>query len=414
MIVYVSDALNERQHGGVSRSGFEFLLMLLTHYSDVAVLSTSAVGRRPMEFVGKPVRAIVREFVVKRDNPMPKAHIRDVAKWVAKLVLDLRKASTVPLSSARKHQCGPVRIFVNSFSTLYSRLDLKGVPVSERVCIVRGSPESFRWQGSGDPEERVRNAAEFLDEFDTLIFVSDICRAKWKPLLVREHATYYLPNSIDEDEVERCRNVDATTLRDRLGLARARFHVVMVGSVQRRKGQEFLASVLDQMIDSREEVQVHLVGVVSNAHGGEEVRRALATHIAAGRVVLHGHRENALEFVQAADIALFTSRGEAFPRAVAEYMALGKPILSTNVSGIPEMIDDGVSGLLYDPDDAAEFVARFRILAADGRMREALGQKAREKYFARFAKMHQLEAASEMFRAMDERLLGPHTEVTHA
>ena len=86
----------------------------------------------------------------------------------------------------------------------------------------------------------------------------------------------------------------------------------------------------------------------------------------------------------ASDLTLFTSRAEAFPITILEYMALGKPIVASNVSGVPEMIVDGWNGLLYDNNDNAKLIENLSKLYKDNNLREEISQNAISYYKEKF------------------------------
>jgi N-acetyl-alpha-D-glucosaminyl L-malate synthase BshA len=99
-------------------------------------------------------------------------------------------------------------------------------------------------------------------------------------------------------------------------------------------------------------------------------------------------RENVLEiedYLQAADLALYTSENESFCLSILEAMFFGCPSVSTNVGGIPEVMEDGVTGLLVpfgDPGDIARAVER---LIEDKALREELGRNAKAQAHERFS-----------------------------
>jgi starch synthase len=80
-------------------------------------------------------------------------------------------------------------------------------------------------------------------------------------------------------------------------------------------------------------------------------------------------------------------------------MALARPIVASAVGGIPEMIEDGVSGVLVPPDDAPALAAALVALLRDPGRRDRLGAAARERLATRFSR----EAfADGMFAAFEE------------
>lgn len=80
----------------------------------------------------------------------------------------------------------------------------------------------------------------------------------------------------------------------------------------------------------------------------------------------------------AADIFTFPSAIETFGLVVAEAMATGLPVVTSRVGGIPELIESGVNGYIFEPDDIAQMIAYVRELAANEPKRKAMGQRAHQ------------------------------------
>jgi glycosyltransferase involved in cell wall biosynthesis len=97
-----------------------------------------------------------------------------------------------------------------------------------------------------------------------------------------------------------------------------------------------------------------------------------------GRVHWLGVRSDIPELLAAGDVFALASHWEGYPMAVMEAMAAGLPVVATAVGGVPELVEDGVSGLLAPPGDGealaaalAEAVRRRRELGEAGRRRAA-------------------------------------------
>ena len=88
---------------------------------------------------------------------------------------------------------------------------------------------------------------------------------------------------------------------------------------------------------------------------------------------------------QRCDILLAPSRLEGFGYPVAEAMACGKPVVCTDYSSLPELIDDGLGGYLCPRDDVDAFVDRIRWLAADTELRARMGVCNRTKVEQHFS-----------------------------
>ncbi len=91
------------------------------------------------------------------------------------------------------------------------------------------------------------------------------------------------------------------------------------------------------------------------------------------------------DYLQAADLGLFTSDSESFCLSILEAMWFGCPSVATRVGGIPEVVEEGVSGLLVTPGHADELARAVESLLSDPARRLAMGEAARRRARARFS-----------------------------
>jgi N-acetyl-alpha-D-glucosaminyl L-malate synthase BshA len=104
-----------------------------------------------------------------------------------------------------------------------------------------------------------------------------------------------------------------------------------------------------------------------------------------GRVVVLERVTDIEDYLQAADLGLFTSDSESFCLSILEAMCFGCPSVATSVGGIPEVVEDGVSGILVPPGDAAALAHAIEALIADPARRATLGEAARRRASERFS-----------------------------
>ncbi len=97
----------------------------------------------------------------------------------------------------------------------------------------------------------------------------------------------------------------------------------------------------------------------------------------ADMLIFHGLTDNVPGTMRAADVFILPSLWEGVPMVVAEAMAAGLPIVASQVGGVPDMIEDGVDGLLCDPTGSS-LAERLGVLLADKNQRQSLGISARE------------------------------------
>ncbi len=91
----------------------------------------------------------------------------------------------------------------------------------------------------------------------------------------------------------------------------------------------------------------------------------------------HGDREAVRQHMAESGCMILPSRSENYPLVLLEAMAVGVPVLTTRVGGIPEMIEDGVSGLLVEPGDSAELARAMETVAGDPGLRRRLSEEGR-------------------------------------
>jgi glycosyltransferase involved in cell wall biosynthesis len=103
-----------------------------------------------------------------------------------------------------------------------------------------------------------------------------------------------------------------------------------------------------------------------------------------GKVHLTGHRNDLKDVYASFDLFLMTSRTEGMPNAVLEAMALGLPVVSTRVGGVPELVVDTETGILCPPGDAASLADAVCRLLEDEKLREQFAEAARRRIEEKF------------------------------
>jgi glycosyltransferase involved in cell wall biosynthesis len=110
--------------------------------------------------------------------------------------------------------------------------------------------------------------------------------------------------------------------------------------------------------------------------------QALARRCGLGdRVIFLGWLDDPLPKVATFDVLVLPSRWEAFPLSILEAMLAGVAVIATDVGSVREAVIDGETGLLVQPDDAAELARALRALRDDPELRRRLAESGRE--FAR-------------------------------
>lgn len=116
-----------------------------------------------------------------------------------------------------------------------------------------------------------------------------------------------------------------------------------------------------------------------------------------GRVSFAGYLEDVGEVYEAADIVVCPSKMEPFGRVAVEAGAAGKPVIASRVGGLPEIVEDGKTGVLIDRPDPEPLCEKILALAADPAECARLGENARLRVTSKFSKEQLVASLEEIY-----------------
>jgi glycosyltransferase involved in cell wall biosynthesis len=158
-------------------------------------------------------------------------------------------------------------------------------------------------------------------------------------------------------------------------LAKTEPSPLMIGTISelhRNKGLDFLISACKSLPDG---VSVYILG------DGEEKEKLSGMVEELGlqkKIHMLGRVEDASKYLKVFDIFTLTSRTEALPYAVLEAGAAGCAVLASRVGGIPEIVENGESGILVTPGDIPEIERALNFLIQKKEKRQGFGEHLRE------------------------------------
>ncbi len=199
---------------------------------------------------------------------------------------------------------------------------------------------------------------------------------------VRRHVAANI--GVVEDRIDVVQNgVDATAFacgdraaaRRALGLDEQRPIIGVVGRITEQKGQEdFVEAALLLAIERPEPLFV-MVGFVEDAALQQRLRQRIAIFGLSDRIRFLGNRDDMANVYGALDLVVAPSRWEGFGMMLVEAMAAGRPIVATRAGAIPEIVTDGVSGMLVEPRNPTALGAAIACLLDDPARREAIAAR---------------------------------------
>lgn len=170
------------------------------------------------------------------------------------------------------------------------------------------------------------------------------------------------------------------------------------------KGQDVLIEAF-RAVRGREP-RAHLV-LVGGSQGSAaqsafeaELHRRVTGYGLGGAVTFTGWREDALAFIRAFGIFVHApTQPDPLPTAVLHAAALARAIVASNTGGIPEIVPDGMAGLLVPPSDAEALARAIGELIGDPTRRAALGEHARAHFIERFSRRQMVEGLAHAYEA---------------
>ena len=103
------------------------------------------------------------------------------------------------------------------------------------------------------------------------------------------------------------------------------------------------------------------------------------------------------DILAAADLSVLPSLSEGLPNAVLESMAAGVPVVATSVGGTPELVEDGVTGLLVPPRDAEALAVAIARLIGNPALARRFGEAGRRRVHDRFSMAAMVRATERLY-----------------
>jgi glycosyltransferase involved in cell wall biosynthesis len=175
------------------------------------------------------------------------------------------------------------------------------------------------------------------------------------------------------------------------------FVILQVARLDYLKDHATALRGLAQVLPQRPNARLVLVGEGPELRGIQELLRL---HRLEAHVRLLGLRNDVARLLPGADLFLLTSISEGIPLTVIEAMAAGLPVVSTRVGGLPEVVEEGRTGLLVPSGDPARLAQAICELAAKPSLREEMGRVGRQRAEAVFSERLMHARYEQLYREM--------------
>lgn len=160
----------------------------------------------------------------------------------------------------------------------------------------------------------------------------------------------------------------------------------IVGQVGAWKGHEDLLEAFGQVAAAHPQAELHIFGHGDEAFTAHLKQRSVELGVAP-RIIWHGFVAARQEIYREIDVCVVPSRvAEALPTVAIEVAFFSLPVVASRIGGLPEIVAEGVTGLLHEAGQVTELAHCLRRLLDDAALRQQMGSRARQRALGQFSR----------------------------
>lgn len=210
-------------------------------------------------------------------------------------------------------------------------------------------------------------APKIYDKFDSIVCVSQSVKAGFEKLFGKDERISVIYNTVNDKEIIRLADADTVDKSEPT--------VLSVGRLSKQKRFDRLISAHKKLID--EGVQ-HRLMIMGEGVERASLEKLISDLSLSDSAKLIGYRDNPYPYIKAADVCVCSSDYEGISTFITESLILGKAIVTTDCSGMRELLGNGEFGIITDSDDKA-FAQGIKALLTDEALKKSYEKKARKR-----------------------------------
>jgi glycosyltransferase involved in cell wall biosynthesis len=249
----------------------------------------------------------------------------------------------------------------------------------------------------------------FLNQFDRVIGVSDTVTQDILTHNISPNKVLTIYNGINVDSFTSQKKPDTDAIRKELGINNKCRVIGTVGRLSEEKGHSYLLKAAETVLQEYPKVVFLIVGDGPLRQHLEDRSSQLteiyaSTTCAKGAFIFAGVRKDMPAIYSLMDVFVLPSLTEGLPMVLLEAMASKKPVVATSVGAVPNVIEDGHSGLLVRPGDVNDLSQAIKHLLAHPEKASQLAEHARQKVKEQFSS----QKMAQRYVGVYQNVLGVH------
>jgi glycosyltransferase involved in cell wall biosynthesis len=278
-----------------------------------------------------------------------------------------------------------------------------GALLAPRVKVPVFVAHEHTWSFEGQPLRKLLDRHLIARRADAFVAVSREDQRRMVEIEgVPEAKTRFIPNGIPKPSTSE----PSSDLRAELGIGADQPVIGVVAVMRPQKALDVLVRAAESIREQLPNLRVLVVG--GGGGRGEErgTDYAQDIHSLAADLGLEetvdflGPRDDVPDVLAALDVAVLSSDYEGSPISILEYMEAGKPVVATRVGGVPDLVEDGVTGVLVDRQDPEALAEAVVGLLRDPDRARSMGEAGRRRRREEFS----IEASVRRVEALYEEL----------
>lgn len=183
--------------------------------------------------------------------------------------------------------------------------------------------------------------------------------------------------------------------RKELGANQDDFLVAISGRMVYDKGISYIIEAVEKIEDKK--IKFVFIG---DGPYCEILKNQYKGWIETNKIHVLGQRNNVMEILSGCDLFLFATLHENLSNALLEAMAVGLPVVATNVGGNPEVVQNGENGFLIPPENSDKMVEYITKVEDDERLKESFSKKSVEIISEKFSQEHLYKEINSIYKLL--------------